>query len=193
MKTIELHGVLAKRFGKYFELDVETPKEAAHALACQLPEFKKFMLQAESDGIRFAVFLEKISKENNIGESDLQYTTTAKVIHIMPKVMGAGGDVFQMIAGVALIGLSFTPFGAPFAPILQGVGTGLLLGGAASLLMPVPEMESEDPDGNRPSSGFGGASTTVMQGHPVPVLYGEREVGGFIASIRILAEDTSVD
>ena len=39
MKTIILHGILAKKFGKSFNLDVKTAKEACHALACQIPAF----------------------------------------------------------------------------------------------------------------------------------------------------------
>lgn len=37
MKTIILHGILAKKFGKSFDLDVKTAKEACHAIACQIP------------------------------------------------------------------------------------------------------------------------------------------------------------
>ena len=81
-----------------------------------------------------------------------------------------------------------------FVPGMQwavGAGVGLMLGGATSLLMPTPEIEGQDPDGNKPSNGFGGAVTTVAQGNPVPVLYGEREIGGFIVSAGIYTEDTA--
>ena len=103
--------------------------------------------------------------------------------------MGAGGDTFgwlQVIAGAALVGLSFTPFGAGWA---MGAGIGLMVGGAASLLMPTPEIENQDEDGNKANYGFGGAVTTVAQGNPVPILYGERYIGGFICSAGIYTED----
>lgn len=190
MKTIILHGVLADKFGKKFRLAVNTAREASHALACQIPEFKKFMLSSEQKGLRFAVFLDvPMKREANISEKQLDDNTNADTIHIVPRIIGSGGDVLgwmQVIAGIALIGLSFTPIGAGWA---LSAGIGLLIGGATSLLMPTPEVGSQDPDGNRANYGFGGAVTTVAQGNPVPVLYGERDIGGFICSAGIYSED----
>lgn len=185
MKVIHLHGILADKFGEFFKLDIQSAREATHAIASQLPEFKMFMLNAEQNGMRFAVFAD----EKNLGESELDNMTAASVIHVVPKIMGAGGDAFgwlQVIAGAALVGLSFTPFGAGWA---MAAGVGLMVGGAASLLMPTPEIENQDEDGNRANYGFGGAVTTVAQGNPVPILYGERYIGGFICSAGIYTED----
>ena len=192
MKTIELHGILAKKFGRYFRLDVKTAKEATHALACQIPAFKAFMLDSERLGYRFAVFLgKKRTQKNNISEDEIDSITTAEHIHIVPKVIGSGGKAMgwlQVIAGVAMVGVGI--FTGNIG--LIGAGAGLLLGGVASLMMPTPQMDNQDEDGNRPNNGFGGAVTTVAQGNPVPILYGEREVGGFIASAAIYAEDKMI-
>ena len=58
------------------------------------------------------------------------------------------------------------------------------------MLMPKTETTQDDnQDGNKANKGFGGAVTTVSQGNPVPVLYGQREVGGFIASAGQYPED----
>ena len=192
MKTIQLHGVLAKKFGRYFRLDVKTAKEATHALACQIPAFKAFMLDSERLGYRFAVFLgKKRTQKNNISEDEIDNITTAEHIHIVPKVIGAGGKAMgwlQVIAGVAMVGVGIFTGNVG----LIGAGAGLLLGGVASLMMPTPQIGSQDEDGNRANNGFGGAITTVAQGNPVPILYGEREVGGFIASAAIYAEDKMI-
>ncbi|WP_323842501.1 MULTISPECIES: tail assembly protein [unclassified Moraxella] len=203
MKTIELHGILAKKFGRYFKLDVKTAKEAAHALACQIPAFKAFMLDSERLGYRFAVFLgKKRTQKTNIGEDEIDNITDANLIHIVPKVVGSGGKELgwlQMVVGVALIA---TGVGAGFgagvftaAAMNMGMiaaGAGLLLGGVATLMMPTPKLDPANEDGNRPNKGFGGAVTTVAQGNPVPILYGEREVGGFVASAAIYAEDKMI-
>lgn len=186
LKTIHLHGILAEKFGEFFELSVSSCREATHALGCMIPDFKLFMLQAEQNGMRFAVFAD----DRNIGEDEIEDATGASTIHIVPKIMGAGGDAFgwlQVIGGAILVGLSFTPFGAGWA---MGAGIGLMIGGAASLLMPTPKLDSQDPDGNRANYGFGGAVTTVAQGNPVPLAYGERDMGGFIVSAGIYTEDT---
>ena len=192
MKTIQLHGILAKKFGRYFTLDVKTAKEATHALACQIPAFKAFMLDSERLGYRFAVFLgKKRTQKNNISEDEIDNITDASLIHIVPKVMGSGGKAMgwlQVVAGAVMVGVGIFTGNVG----LIGAGAGLLLGGAASLMMPTPQIDSQDEDGNRPNNGFGGAVTTVAQGNPVPILYGEREVGGFIASAAIYAEDKMI-
>ena len=193
LKIIKLHGVLAEKFGDQYELSVESCKEATYALGCQIKEFKRFMLEADQKGLKFAVFTDKVDKATNVSEEEIDNYTGASVIHIVPQVEGAGGDggFFQVIAGAVLIGLSFVPFLAPISLHLSTAGIGLMLGGAASLLMPTPDVEGQDPEGNKPSNGFGGAITTVAQGNPVPVLYGEREIGGFIVSAGIYTEDTA--
>ena len=188
MKSIQLHGVLAREFGEYFRLDVQSAKEATHAIACQIPAFKLFMLRAEQNGMRFAIFTD----DKNISESEVEDSTSARTIHVVPKVMGSGGDGgwLQVIGGALLVATGFVlaaSTGSSWGLISAGVG--LMIGGAASLLMPTPEIGEQDEDGNKANYGFGSAVTTVAQGNPVPILYGEREVGGFICSAGIYTED----
>jgi predicted phage tail protein len=193
LKTIKLYGILAKKFGKEFRLDVENTREAMRALSVQVPGFEHFMLHAHEQGLEFAVFQDK----QNISESEIDMSTSAKVIKIVPRVMGAGGDggIIQTILGAVLIvvGVLVTigtlGGGAPLGAALIGAGIGMMIGGIAMMLMPKIENQDENQDGNRANKGFGGAVTTVAQGNPVPVLYGQREVGGFIASAGQYPED----
>ncbi|MCK6052521.1 tail assembly protein [Moraxella osloensis] len=190
LRQIELHGVLADKFGKSFMLAVSTPREACEALGYQIPGFKQFMMTAHQSGLFFAVF----NDDSNIGGHELEMQTGASVIRIVPQIVGSGGDSMgwlQVVAGAALIGVGlFVPGAAAFAPALIGAGSGMLIGGVASLLMPVPNLDTQDPDGNKPSYAFGSAVTTVAQGNPVPVLYGRRYVGGFVISAMMVSEDT---
>ena len=190
LRQIELHGVLADKFGKSFMLAVSTPREACEALSYQIQGFKQFMMTAHQSGLFFAVF----NDDSNIGEHELDMQTGASVIRIVPQIVGSGGDSMgwlQVVAGAALIGVGlFVPGAAAFAPALIGAGSGMLIGGVASLLMPVPNLDTQDPDGNKPSYAFGSAVTTVAQGNPVPVLYGRRYVGGFVISAMMVSEDT---
>ena len=190
LKTIKLHGILAKKFGQFFKLDVQTAREATHAIACQNTEFKRFMLESDKLGLKFAVFLGR----KNITENDIDNVTDTDVIHIVPRIVGSGGSSFnwlQVVAGAVLIGVGAFTFGATTATgaALIGAGVGMFVGGVAGLLMPTVDMSNQDPDGNKANKGFGSAVTTVAQGNPVPILYGEREIGGFYASGGIYAED----
>lgn len=191
LKTIKLYGILAKKFGKEFKLNIENTREAMRALSVQVPGFENFMLHAHEQGLEFAVFQDK----QNIGENELDMSTEAKVIKIVPKVKGSGGAVQTIIGAVlvvvgVLITIGTLGGGAPLGAALIGAGIGMMVGGVAMMLMPkVDNTQDENQDGNKANKGFGGAVTTVAQGNPVPVLYGQREVGGFIASAGQYPED----
>ncbi len=183
LKTIKLYGVLAKRFGKEFRLDVENTREAMRALCVQVQGFEHFMLHAHEQGLEFAVFQDK----QNISETELDMSTSAKVIKVVPRVMGAGGAVQTIIGAVlvvvgVLVTVGTLGGGAALGAGLIGAGVGMMVGGIAMMLMPKIENQDQNQDGNKANKGFGGAVTTIAQGNPVPVLYGQREVGGFIAS-----------
>lgn len=190
LKTIKLYGILAKKFGKEFRLDVENTREAMRALCVQVPGFEHFMLHAHEQGLEFAVFQDK----QNISETELDMSTSAKVIKVVPKVKGAGGAVqtilgaVLVVVGIVVTGMSFGSAGAVGAALI-GAGVGMMVGGIAQMLMPKIESQDQNQDGNKANKGFGGAVTTVAQGNPVPVLYGQREVGGFIASAGQYPED----
>jgi len=185
LRRIELHGILADKFGKSFDFDVESTREACEALSYQVDGFRQFMMTAHESGLFFAVFYD--DNEQSISADEVEMKTGAKVIRIVPKITGAGGDAMgwiQVIAGVALIGFSGGN------PAMIAAGAGMLLGGAATLLMPRPTITPQDPDGNKPSYAFGGAVTTVAEGNPVPLAYGRRQVGGAVISMMIVNEDT---
>ncbi|MFV5311418.1 tail assembly protein [Acinetobacter schindleri] len=190
LKTIKLYGILAKKFGKEFRLDVENTREAMRALCVQVPGFEHFMLHAHEQGLEFAVFQDK----QNISETELDMSTSAKVIKVVPKVKGAGGAVqtilgaVLVVVGIVVTGMSFGSAGAVGAALI-GAGVGMMVGGIAQMLMPKIENQDQNQDGNKANKGFGGAVTTIAQGNPVPVLYGQREVGGFIASAGQYPED----
>ena len=188
LKTIKLYGILAKKFGKEFHLAVDNTREAMRALCVQVQGFEHFMLHAHEQGLEFAVFQD----DENISETELDMNTSAKVIKVVPKVKGAGGDgVLQTILGAVMVvvGAVAMYFGQPWGASLVGAGIGMMVGGVAMMLMPKIENQDQNQDGNKANKGFGGAVTTVAQGNPVPVLYGQREVGGFIASAGQYPED----
>ncbi len=214
LKTIKLYGILGQKFGREFKLDVANTREAMRALSVQIAGFEHFMLHAHEQGLRFAVFLKRKNSSNkrgkkrpaiydhetkrlitgdNIGEEQLDMNTEADTIHIVPRVMGAGGNngILQLVLGAILIAASFIPgIGQAAQVALIGAGAGMAMGGVASMLMPkIDNTQDQNQDGNRANKGFGGAVTTVAQGNPVPILYGQREIGGFIVSAGQYPED----
>lgn len=190
LKTIKLYGVLGKKFGKEFKLAVESTREAVKALSVQVPGFEQFMLNAHEQGLAFAIFQD----DENISEDQIDFDTGANVIKIVPKVMGAGGNggVLQLVLGAVLIVAGIFSFGAGTAlgTAVIGAGAGMVVGGIAQMLTPKADAQDQNQDGNRANKSFGGAVTTIAQGNPVPILYGQREVGGFIVNAGQFAVDT---
>ena len=192
MKTIILHGILAKKFGKSFRLSVGSTKEAMRALCVQLAGFEAFMMNAHRQGLRFAVFHDK----HNVGENELDMNHTAKIIRVVPVVQGSKKagvletviGAVMVVAGIVVTGMTFGAAGAVGAGLI-GAGIGLMAGGIAQMLMPKVDTQDNNQDGNKANKGFGTAVTTIAQGNPVPILYGEREIGGFIMSASQLPED----
>lgn len=190
LRTVRLYGVLRAHFGRDFKLDVASPSEAVQALCCLLPGFEQFLRTAEQRGLAFKVFK---GKRNLIPEEMILQGEDDEIIRISPVIMGSkSSGVFQVVLGVALIAVSiFVPgLGTAVATGLLAAGAGIAVGGVVQMLSPVPKPgEVAEQDGNNPGSGFGGPITTTAQGHPVPLLYGEREIGGAVASGGFYPED----
>ena len=193
LKKVKLHGILREKFGSEFELDVESVAEAVRALCILVQGFESFMANAHLQGIKFAVYLD----DRNISEDELCFATKSSVIRISPIIDGAkSGGIIQIVVGVVMIAAAFYTGGASLAALgamqaaMAGAGAAMLLGGIAQMMMPsaVSNMD-QNQDGNKPNYGFGGAVTTVAQGLPVPVLYGQREIGGFVISAKQESKD----
>lgn len=185
MTTIRLHGQL-RQFGKSFRLAVKSPAEAIKALCVQIPGFERFLSNAKSRGLEFAIFRDK----RNIGEKELSYNGSGD-IRIAPVLVGSKrGGVLQTIVGAILIVagviLSATPFGAP----LVGAGIGLVAGGVIQMLSPqAGGLKTSAAPENTPGYAFGSAKNTTASGNPVSLCYGRRRWGGAIISAAIYAED----
>lgn len=115
MMTIRLHGQL-RQFGKSFRLAVKSPAEAIQALCVQTPGFERFLSNAKSRGLEFAVFRDK----RNIGENELKYC----------------GGILQTIVGAILIVVGVIFSARPFGTPLIGAGIGLVAGGVIQMLSP---------------------------------------------------------
>lgn len=190
-RTIKLGGVLGKRFGREYVLDVNGVLDAASALCNLKPGFEQFMRTAEERGLVFAVFVD----ERNIAPEELgMKDTSAGDIRIMPIIQGSKqAGMFQTLLGVALIVAGMFTGGTTSALGMGLLATGAAvgLGGVVQMLSPTTKANTSDrnEDGNNPSYGFGGAVTTIAQGNPYPLLYGEREIGGAIESGGIYTQD----
>ena len=191
LTTIRLYGALGARFGRVHRLAVQTSAEAVKALCINLDGLESYLLNAQKNGMTFAVFRGK----RNIGVDDFKDLTGDTDIRIAPVMEGAKkAGMFQTILGavmvVAGVVASFIPGGQAFAPSLLIGGASMMAGGIYQMLSPQPKgLQGRDDPDNKPSYAFGGSVNTLAMGNPVALLYGEREIGGAIISAGIVAED----
>lgn len=193
LTTIRLYGALGARFGRVHKLAVQTSAEAVKALCINYDGLESYLMNAKKNGMTFAVFRGK----RNIGVQDFQELAGDSDIRIAPVMEGAKkAGIFQtilgavmVVAGIVVTGLSYG-WAAPVGGAMISAGIGMMAGGIYQMLSPQPKgLQGRDDPDNKPSYAFGGAVNSLAMGNPVPLLYGEREIGGAIISAGIVAED----
>lgn len=181
LTTVLLYGQL-RQFGRSFRLSIRSPAEAIKALCIQIPGFERFVSNAKSRGIEFAVFRGK----NALGEKEVGFAGSGD-IRIAPIITGSKrAGLIQTIIGAVLIAVSFIPG----FQMLAAPGIALAAGGVIQMLSPqATGLKTSAAPENTPGYAFGSAKNTTASGNPVPLCYGKRRVGGAIISAAIYAED----
>ncbi|MCU6164870.1 tail assembly protein [Enterobacter roggenkampii] len=203
-KTLILKGRMAKKFGKTHQFHVADLREMLRAMCSQVPGFRKYMNEAHINGIRFAFF----SGRNNIGIDEFDMTAGGEVFTIEPVFEGAKrGGFLQVVIGAAALAAAFFTAGGSLAlwgaaigattatgvavTALTSIGLSMVLGGVVQMLTPQPDFNvgASSSSDNKPNYAFGAPVNTVSMGYPVPLLYGEREIGGAIISAGMFSSD----
>ncbi|MBC3945826.1 tail assembly protein [Erwinia persicina] len=198
LKTMRLKGVMAKKFGAVHRYHVADLRELIRAMCSQVPGFKKYVSNAHLHGVRFAFF----SGKENISLQEFDMSSASTVFCMEPIIEGSKrGGVLQIVIGaVALVaayftaGASFTVLGVTASTVttaLTGLGISMALGGVIQMLTPQPNYNigASSSTDNKPNYAFGSPINTVAMGYPVPVLYGQREIGGAIISAGSFTSD----
>jgi predicted phage tail protein len=194
LRKIKLYGKLAKFIGhRVLKADVASAAEAVRFLLANWPELEAHM---SDQHYRVSIGTYDLTAE------ELYDPAGAAPITFVPVVAGAGATA-RIIAGIALIALSFgiasLAAGAALAGSLSGfalqavafgtqagllAGIGLVLGGVAQLLTPTPKISKDEGD-PRKSFSFSGIQNVSRAGVPVPVVYGETLTGSVVISAGI--------
>ncbi len=192
--VIKLSGSMAQRFGRTHRRALSSASEVFRALSSTVDGFEDYLREARARGLDFVIFRDR----RNIGQEEFSLLGPGDELRIIPVIRGSKrAGIFQAVLGVALIagGIALGPAGAGLigkgvALNVALVGASMALGGVVQLLSPqVAGMRMrQDPD-NKPSYAFGGPVNTTASGNPVPLLYGQREIGGAVISAGIYAED----
>jgi predicted phage tail protein len=188
---IRLFGFLRKKYFKEqsYLLDRGDTKEAAKAIDVNHPGFARDLVEAESRGLRFAIF----KNGKNISEGELEMGG-ARELWFVPVVAGSkrAGSLQTIVGAVmVVVGAVATAMGGgAFGVPLMKMGAVVGVGGVIQMLSSQAQglSQSGAPE-NLPSYAFGSAKNTTASGNPVPICIGERRWGGAIISASIVAED----
>lgn len=210
MQRVHLIGKIAEKFGSTFEVSCPDIVSIFRLLECQLPGFRSFLVEAAEEGAGF-----EIVRGNDIpveSEEELLLSLNDEDIFITyyPEGSKSGGAKILAAVAIAVIVVASAGTAAPagaaagtgggifgstaagvttlntLGTIATGLAINLAISGLTQLLAPGPEV---DASGSQEEGYlFNGPINSVLRGSPVPVLYGELEVGGALISVTYKTE-----
>jgi predicted phage tail protein len=201
LRKVRLYGQLAKFVGRtVLEADLSTTAEVVRMLLANFPALEEHMADQH-----YRVLV----GERALTLDELHFPVGQEEIKIVPVVVGAGGNAgLTILAGVALVALSFVSFGgtafagaggalgifggtgaAAGSSALFFIGAGLLLTGIAQAISPVPAIpqgpDTEQDPRKSQSYSFSGVQNTSRGGTPVPIVFGKTLTGSVVISAGI--------
>lgn len=171
---IRLYGDLLKKFGKELNCKVNSVYELMQAMDSQRPGFRAAIDKDKGYVIRRG---DTFKLGINVSEEEIEMRFNDEVWHVLPVPAGSG-KFGKIILGAALviIGAVMNIYAPGSGTFLIKAGAGIMLGGIADLLSPVPGVTSysdrNDPD-SRPSYIFNGPLNRTESGGAVPLIYGK--------------------
>ncbi|WP_447722294.1 tail assembly protein [Edwardsiella tarda] len=189
-----LYGDL-QRFGQRFKLHVRTAAEGIRALCVQLPEMRS-QLQRGCYQVRITG---RDVTAPDMGQRIHEALPEGAVVHIVPRAAGAKhGGAFQVILGAALIAVAWwNPagwLGASAISASYAAGASMVFGGVVQLLTPVPKTPlSSGANNGKQNTYFSSLENMAAQGSPLPVLYGEMQIGSRRISQELCTRDMGGD
>jgi len=201
LRKVYLEGEIADRFGSEFEIEANSFADVMSCLNANFDDFRQYITECYEKGIGFVCQIngKGIQKEE---ELLLNYKEGDMIISAMP--MGSKGGIGKIIAAVVIAVILMTPGlreafllgsgpGAAaatltgFGKFMAMVAINLAMTGLQEMMAPDPSVD--DSVQQDESYLFQGAGQTILEGDPVPVLYGELRIPGRPISFGIKNEN----
>ena len=202
LRKIYLNGEMSNKFGTVHPFAGDTAQEAVRLLSSNFPDFRTYLIDCMENGIQFSVSVHG-DKLEDIKECLLPLKEGDIIITPIPAGSKSGGaKILTAVAiaalllipgGQALVGgtggnlfAAMTATGAPawqtyLAYSAAMLSLNLATTGIQQLMAPDPSVDEKDDPGYMIS----GVSQNVVEGDPIPLLYGELRVPGRPISFEI--------
>lgn len=190
MRNIYLEGELGDRYGREISANVDSVRDAFRLIEANYPDFKTYLVSCHEKDIGFTVEVAGNSVEK---EEDLIFPIQSGDIVISPIPAGSKSGGAKILTAIAIIAAVFlVPItggqslyalaaaeGATLAVTTAfytavSLSLSLAMTGIQQLMAPDPATDSDEPT----SYMFNGSEQNVIEGDPVPILYGELRVPG---------------
>lgn len=190
LRKVYLEGEIGEKFGSEFSMDVSTFKEAVSCFEANLEGFREYLVECHEKGIGFTCAVEgkplEIEDELFLKQNEGSFT----IVAIPAGSKSALGKIFAAIAIIAV--LYFAPVFGTAAGSLSGLSAAglavagfavnLAIAGIQQLMAPDPSVDGIQQD---ESYLFQGSGQTILEGDPVPILYGQLRIPGRPISFEI--------
>ena len=180
-RKVYLIGEIEKRFGSEFSMYADNYGEIIRNIDCNRPGFKKYLAECHRDGIGFTInFAGKYIQE----EKELLTPLKEGDVTIAAVPAGSKSEMGMVILGAVLIVAGFMTAGTAWAalePMLIGMGMSIAMQGIQAMMAPDPATEPTEEEGYL----YSGSESIVVEGDPVPLLYGKLRVPGQTVSAAL--------
>ena len=194
-RSIYLEGELALKFGPHHYFYGDSVKDALRLLNANNPELRKYLIDAAENDIGFHI---------QVGANEIEYAEECLLplregdIVITPIPAGSKSGGAKVLTAALIAAVLFIPTGGSstslFAAAMKaggfqafaanaalGIATNLAMSGIQQLMAPDPAVDSQD-EGYL----FNGSSQNIVEGMPIPLLYGELRVPGYPVSFEVI-------
>ncbi len=189
-RKIYLEGELGAKFGKEYTMNVSSFSEVLRCLESNFSDFRKYLISCAENNVGFVCQVAG-NPLNSEAELLLEYGEGDMVISPVPAgSKSAAGKILAAIAIAALIiyapGTLFIEAGklTTLGAMTAGVAVNLALAGIQQMMAPDPSVDNDQDE----SYLFQGTGQTIVEGDPVPVLYGKLRVPGRPISLQVRNE-----
>jgi len=197
IRKVYLDGEMAEKFGSEFTIKAKTTADVFRNLECNFPEMRQYLMECHEKDIGF---LCQVGDEALQDEEELLLSLGEGDVYISPQPAGSKSGIGKILAAIAIVAIMLTPglreffittsltsvgpYAATFSYGLTTAGlvaaslaVNLALTGIQQMMAPDPSVDDFNND-KETSYLFQGAEQNVIEGDPVPVVYGQLRVPG---------------
>lgn len=211
-RKIYLDGELGHKFGSEIFIEAESIKDVFRCLNCNDPTFQKYLIDCQEKDIGFMC---KVADKELSAEEELLLNFKEGDMYISPQPMGSGPSksrgafkVFAAIVIAAITGGMGAPAAAEATAAAEAAAAGSTAAGATAgvkaffysiaanlAISGLSEILAPDPSVDERTDNyiFQGSGQTIIEGDPVPVLYGRLRVPGRPVSFHIKSAEGTYD